>query len=112
MNIDSERSKKWIKDNPGRHLINTANRNARLSKLKEEAKKAYKKTPHKTPCKAIKAFCNNCANGTSRSGFDYAPVDCKVKNCALFPYRNFNPSRLTKKIANYMGKARMSRNPQ
>ena len=91
---DSERTKKWAKDNPYRNAANVARAKIRKDAMKAEAKKAYKKTPHKTAHKAIKAFCNSCPNGTSRSGFDYAPVECVKRNCPLFAYRNFNASLL------------------
>ena len=106
---NSENTKRWMTTNPEKTLTNKKNRKDRLDKLRKEAEAAFKKTPHKTLHKAVKAYCNNCEHGTSRSGFDYAPVECDKKKCPLYAYRNFDASRTNKTSRKTIAYARSCR---
>jgi len=94
MNKDSERTKKWIKEHTEQVKANTVKQKDKKLRLRNEALQAIKETKHKTPSKAIRAYCNSCSIGISRSGFDYAPVECGKKKCLLYPFRNGVPSRM------------------
>lgn len=92
----SRKAKLWAKQNPDKYAHNLLKANLRAKRLRKEAQEAYKMTPHKTMHKAIKAFCNQCPNGKSRSGFNYAPVECSNTECPLFCFRNFDAVQLGK----------------
>jgi hypothetical protein len=94
MNKDSEVTKKWMKKHPERVKVTKAKKKDRKLRLRNEALCAIKKAKHKTPSKAIRAYCNLCPIGVSRSGFDYAPVECKKKKCPLYSFRNGDPNRI------------------
>ena len=94
MNKASERTKKWIKEHPEQAKSHKTKSTERKLRLRDEALRVIKRAKHKTPSKAIRAYCNSCPNGVSRSGFSYAPVECKKKRCPLFPFRNGIPHRI------------------
>ena len=97
MNTDSERAKKWQKDNPEKVAISKARKKAKKLLLQEEAIKAHKRSNYKTQIAAIKAFCADCSHGTKHGGsrsFPNAPVVCKRIICPLFAYRNGDPRRI------------------
>ena len=106
--IASQKTLQWMRDNPERDKQNKQRSAQKTRRLRQEAKDAFEKTPHKTMHKAIKAFCNQCPNGTSRKGFNYAPVECSQTDCPLFCFRNFNASVLDKsdEHAKHMRKVR------
>jgi len=86
----SQNAMKWMANNPEKVAAQKKKRADRKVRLQKDAIRAHKRTPHKTPLKAIKAYCNQCPSGQSRGGFTYAPVECTHKSCPLYAYRNFN----------------------
>jgi hypothetical protein len=90
----SERAIRWMQNNPEKHKANIDAAKERKKRRQEESIAALDKSRYKSPEKAIRHFCNLCPYGTSRSGYDLAPVDCSKTDCPLFAFRNGNPVRI------------------
>ena len=88
----SERTVQWMKDNPEKHQANKDAKQVKRDNIRADAIRAISRSLHKTPEKAIRAFCNACPVGVSRNGYYYAPVTCSKKSCPLYAFRNVNPN--------------------